>query len=112
MVEIDLNATNRERAVFGDDASVFNPNRELQPGVWRWGLSFGLGMHACIGQDLAAGMDSLDGAKSDDHLYGLVPVAVRAVLAAQGRPDPNNPAQIDPKNTRNYWGTYPVVFQR
>ena len=109
-VEIDLNAANRERAIFGDDPDAFDPNRELPPGVWRWGLSFGLGMHACIGQDLAAGMDSLGGANVDDHLYGLVPVAVHAVLAANGRPDPAHPAQLDPNNTRSYWGKYPVVF--
>ncbi len=109
-VEIDLNTANREQAVFGDDPDAFDPNRELPAGVWRWGLSFGLGMHACIGQDLAAGMDSLGGVNADDHLYGLVPVAVNAVIAANGRPDPMNPAQLDPNNTRSYWGTYPVVF--
>ena len=46
----------------------------------------------------------------EDHLYGLVAVAVGAVLAAGGRPDPNDPPQLDPNNTRGYWGTYPVMF--
>ncbi len=111
-VEIDLNAANREPSVFGENPELFNPNRELPPGVWRWGLSFGLGMHACIGQDLAAGMDALGGVDDADHLYGLVPVAVHAVLRADGRPDPTNPAQLDANNTRNYWGIYPVGFGR
>jgi cytochrome P450 len=110
-VEIDLNAANREAGVFGEAPNEFNPNRELPAGIWRWGLSFGLGMHACIGQDLAAGMDALGGVDVDDHLYGLVPVAVHAVIAAQGRPDPAHPAQLDPNNTRGYWGTYPVMFE-
>ena len=48
----------------------------------------------------------------DDHLYGLVPVAVRALLDAGGRPDPEDPPTLDPDSTRGYWGRYPVVFGR
>jgi hypothetical protein len=82
----------------------------LEPGVAPWGLSFGLGMHACIGQDLAAGVDPMGRPVGDDHLYGLVPVAIRTLLDAGGRPDPTDPASIDPDSTRGYWGRYPVVF--
>ena len=112
-VEIDLNAANREESIFGENPNVFNPDRDLAPGVWRWGLSFGLGMHACIGQDLAAGMDAALSAgmhSTEDHLYGLVPVALKAILDAGATLDPSNPPLLDPKNTRGYWGTYPVVF--
>lgn len=109
-VVIDLMAVNRDRTIFADQAEIFDPARRLLPGVAPWGLSFGLGMHACIGQDLAAGTDAMGQAPSEDHLYGLVPVAVAAVLAAGGQPDPANPPRLDPNNTRGYWGTYPVVF--
>jgi cytochrome P450 len=111
-VTIDLHAANRDPLAFGDRPDAFDPHRELPPGVAPWGLSFGLGMHACIGQDLAAGVDPLGRAIDDEHLYGLVPVAVRAVLAAGGRPDPSDPPTIDPDSSRGYWGAYPVVFDR
>ena len=107
---IDLMAVNRDPEVFGDDAGVFDPHRVLEPGVAPWGLSFGLGMHACIGQDLAAGLDPMGRPIDDDHLYGLVPVAIRALLDAGGRPDPAEPPTMDPDSSRGYWGTYPVVF--
>lgn len=108
-VVIDLMAANRDPSVFGDDADRFDPHRALPAGVGPWGLSFGLGMHACIGQQLAAGSDlHPDGEES--HLYGLVPVAVRAFLEAGGRPDPDHPAQLDPASARGYWASYPVVF--
>ncbi|MEC8974720.1 MAG: cytochrome P450, partial [Actinomycetota bacterium] len=55
-VVIDLEAVNRDRELFGEDAEKFNPDRELPDGVSPWGLSFGQGMHACIGQDLAVGL--------------------------------------------------------
>ena len=62
-------------------------------------------MHACIGQELAAGVPD-DG--EGDRLYGLVPVAVQAVLAAGARPDPDRPPVLDPESARGYWATYPV----
>ena len=107
---IDLMAVNRDPSVFGPDADRFDPHRALPGGIAPWGLSFGLGMHACIGQDLAAGADPMGASVSDDHLYGLVPVAVRAALDRGVRPDPADPPFVDPENTRGYWGRYPVVF--
>jgi cytochrome P450 len=110
-VTIDLMAANRDPEVFGTDPEAFDPHRTLAAGVAPWGLSFGLGMHACIGQDLAAGVDPGDGSSADDdHLFGLVPVAVRAVLDAGGAPDPDDPPAVDPESSRGYWGRYPVVF--
>lgn len=111
-VTVDLMSANRDPAAFGPGADRFDPHRELPAGVAPWGLSFGLGMHACIGQDLAAGIDPMGNKVSDDHLYGLVPVAVRAVLDAGARPVPSDPPFIDPDNTRGYWGRYPVTFSR
>lgn len=110
-VVIDLNAVNRDPSVFGDDADRFDPSRALPQGVAPWGLSFGLGMHACIGQELAVGVDD-ETTTEGDRLYGLVPVAVRAVLDAGGRPDPERPARLDPESERGYWAAYPVVFAR
>jgi cytochrome P450 len=110
MVVIDLMAANRDPAVFGDRAGDFDPHRRLPPGVAPWGLSFGLGMHACIGQELAAGRDPLADPDDHDHLYGLVPVAVQAVLTAGARPDPDDPPRLDPDSARGYWERYPVVF--
>ncbi|MCB9371457.1 MAG: cytochrome P450 [Microthrixaceae bacterium] len=109
-VVIDLMAANRDPAAFGDDVEGFDPDRELPPGVARWGLSFGLGMHACIGQDLAAGVEPGPDGPGADHLYGLVPVAVRAALDAGARPDPEHPARLDPDSARGYWSAYPVLL--
>lgn len=107
---IDLMAVNRDPSVFGPNADDFDPRRPLPSGVAPWGLSFGLGMHACIGQDLAAGVDPLGRDVDEAHLYGLVPVAVRAVLDAGAAPDPDDPPTLDPDTTRGYWGRYPVRF--
>jgi cytochrome P450 len=109
-VVVDLMSVNRDPRIFGENAGSFDPHRTLPDGVARFGLSFGLGMHACIGQELAAGIEARDDLVDDDHLYGLVTIAAHAVLAAGVRPDPDEPPQIDPHSERGYWARYPVEF--
>lgn len=109
-VVIDLLAVNRDRSVFGDDAETFDPLRTLPPGVAPYGLSFGLGMHACIGQDMAAGLLAADGADLDDHLFGLVPQAVQWLFDHGCRRDPDDAPEMDASTTRPYFGRYPVLL--
>ena len=109
-VTIDLMAANRDPSIFGDAADAFDPHRTVADGQPRWGLSFGLGMHACIGQDLAAGLTIPDVGPGPDHLFGLVPVAIEAVLGAGVALDPDDPPELDPTSDRGYWARYPVRF--
>ena len=107
-VVIDLLSVNRDVSVFGPDAEDFNPTRSLPDGVPPYGLSFGSGMHACIGQDLAAGLafDSSEGTA----LVGLVPQAVQALFDRGVRRDPTDPPVMDESTTRPYFGRYPVLL--
>lgn len=111
-IVIDLLQINRDPSVFGDDAEAFNPYRKVPDGVPPWGMSFGGGMHACIGQDLAAGVLAFDDDDAHDHLFGLVPVAVQTMFDNGCRPDPSDPPEMDASTTRPYFGRYPVVFER
>ncbi len=111
-VIIDLMSANRDVTAFGPTAHRHDPHRELPAGVAPWGLSFGLGMHACIGQELAAGTDVAVGADEHDRLYGLVPVAVQAMLEAGAGRDRQHPPMRDPESERGYWSDYPVLFLR
>jgi cytochrome P450 len=111
-VVIDLIAANRDTDVWGPDADRFDPHRTIPDGANAWGMSFGGGRHACIGQELDGGLEVLDGADPAEHLYGTVPATVSAFLAAGGRPDPDRPATLDPNTQRKHFSTYPVVFDR
>ena len=111
-VVIDLVQVNRDRSVFGDDAEEFNPERKLPPSVPEYGLSFGLGMHACIGKELAAGILNENSSDSDSHLNGVVTLAVQSMLANGCRPDPNDPPQMNASTSRPYFGRYPVIFDK
>jgi cytochrome P450 len=109
-VVIDLATVNRDTSVFGPDAGEFNPHRQLPDRVAPYGLSFGHGMHACIGQDLAAGLIFDSESTMDDHLFGLVPEAVQIMFDHHVRPDPNDPPEMNPSTTRPYFGRYPVLL--
>jgi cytochrome P450 len=110
LVVIDLMGSNRDANVFGDDADQFNPNRDLSGGTAAYGLSFGLGMHACIGRNLAAGVVPRSDEPSADHQLGTITLIVQALLAHNVRPDPDRAPEMDTKTERPNWGLYPVLI--
>jgi cytochrome P450 len=109
-VVIDLISVNRDPDVFGADADRFDPHRTTPDGIPPYGLSFGSGMHACIGQDLAAGLVWHPDDSLDEHIFGLVPEAVQVLFDHGARPDPDDPPEMDTSTARPYFGRYPVVF--
>lgn len=110
LVTIDLMSVNRSANIFGDTASEFNPHRVIEtPNVAPWGLSFGHGMHACIGQELAAGLSERS-EETSEFEYGLATVAVQAMFDRNVVPNPKLPAKMDTTTKRPYWGSYHVIF--
>jgi len=108
-VVLDLTAANTDPDVFGDNAADFDPERTLPEGVAPWGMSFGGGMHACVGAELDGGLDPAAGVNAD-HLYGTVAIVAHAFFSAGGRRDPAHAPQLDPNSTRAHFSSYPVVF--
>lgn len=117
-VVIEVAKANRDPSLWGESADAFDPFRSLADGVMPWGLSFGHGVHACLGQELAGGLECPFGPDGvalvdpDQHLYGSITVMARAILAAGARRDPSDPPHLDSTTTRHVWGRYPVVFHR
>lgn len=109
-VVIDLMAVNRDPDVWGAEAATFDPDRDVPSGVAPSGLSFGHGMHHCIGSDLAAGAALRPGQADDQRLWGLVPVAVQWLFDHGCRAHPTEAPEPDESTSRPYFGRYPVVF--
>ena len=109
-VVLDLSAANRDVSVFGADAAEYNPHREVPDGIQRWGMSFGGGMHACVGAELDGGLEIDVERAATDQLYGTVAVMAHAFLRAGGRQDPDDPPELDPNSTRTHYSRYPVLF--
>ena len=106
----DIYSANRETSVFGEDATEFNPYRKIPPGVWPFGLTFGFGMHACMGRDLDGGVVPRGDTRADDHQYGIVMLFTEALLRHGARRDPANPPAPDASTERPNWGRYPVLL--
>jgi len=110
-ITISVHDANRDPIVFPGHADRFDPYREVGDGVAPWGLSFGHGTHACLGQELASGLEpdeALD--HQHNHLLGSVAVMAGVMLRAGARPDPHDPARLDATTTRIVWERYPVRF--
>ena len=110
LVTIDLLSANRDKKIFGPDAAQFNPYRQTEKGSSPYGLSFGLGMHACIGRTLAAGVTPKPDSDPLDHQYGTITLIASALLEHGARPDSDNPPEMDKKTERPNWGYYPVIL--
>jgi cytochrome P450 len=112
IVALDLVAANRDPEVFGPDADAFVPGRPLPEDVAPWGLSFGHGVHACLGQELAGGLAPDPDDDTDRHLLGSIVVMARALLQRGARHDPADPPERDATTTRDAYARYPVLLDR
>jgi len=110
-VQMDLWTANRQQDVFGADADVFNPHRRIPLGHEPFGLTFGTGVHTCLGRDLDGGVVPRGAVDPDAHQYGIITLIIKALLAAGARPDPDRPAELATHTERQNWGRYPVLFR-
>jgi cytochrome P450 len=118
MVFLDLDAANTDSGVFGKDAAEFNPDRAVSSAARRFGLSFGGGIHTCIGRTLALGIvedspaEAPHGTDPGSGLYGTVPHLVHRLLGLGVYFDPARPAIRDQTTNRRKWLSMPLVLER
>jgi cytochrome P450 len=113
MVVLDFDAGNRDVKVFGADANIFDPDREIPAGVHRWGLSFGGGPHICPGRAVAGGLPQprIGTELGDGHLFGLVATMVQAIVRHEPERHPAKPQARDDRTERfTRWDEYWVIF--
>jgi cytochrome P450 len=110
VISVDLMAANRDTAIFGADAGEYNPHRPAPRGASPYGLSFGMGMHSCIGLNLAAGMLPRADTRPDEHQLGTVALIVGALLAHGARSDPEHVGVVDHSTIRHNWSSYPMLL--
>lgn len=110
---LDLASANRDASVFGADADRFDPHRARpQRPAQPYGLTFGAGVHMCLGKDLDGGVvaDADAQVAPPAHQFGIVSKLIDALLRNGTRPDSANAPRIDTHSQRSNWGVYPVLF--
>lgn len=110
-VVVNMRQANRNPELFGQDSESYNPHREVSGGKTPYGLSMGYGMHACIGRNLAIGVEPRPSSTPEEHQYGTVPLIVEALLRFGVQRDPDGEPKKDETITRITWSEYPVVFK-
>ena len=113
-VIVDMERANRDRGVWGPDADEFRPDRVIPDDAAPWGLTFGHGIHACLGMELAGGMaPELDASGAVDpstHVYGAITTMASMLFARGLERNPERPAVLDSSTVRTVFSAYPVVF--
>lgn len=109
-VVLDFAAANRQRDLFGPTADEFDPDRIYPEGIPSWGLTFGFGMHMCLGRDLDGGVLPGPGTDPSKHQYGIVTQLIRTLLDREVRADPERPAVQDVNTLRKNFASYPVLL--
>jgi cytochrome P450 len=92
---------NLDESVFGSDAHIFNPHRELPRSIPRYGTTFGSGAHQCLGLRMVLGNDGVGG-----HAYVL-----RMLIDAGTEPDSASPPVLE-ASEREAYVAYPVIFTK
>lgn len=112
MVEFRLAESNRDTAIYGADAAVFNPERDVRPPYPPFGHTFGTGVHTCLGRDLDGGIVPRADADPRTHQYGTITLFLRDLFGRGARQDPDDPPRPATHTARPNWGHYPIVFDK
>jgi cytochrome P450 len=110
-IAIDLLGCNTDISVFGADAAVFRPGRELPDGVPRYGLSFGAGRHVCPGRSVVTANGPVASRDSGHELLRAVARIVSRLHECGMQADRTRKPVVATSYQRRY-EFYPVKFTR
>jgi cytochrome P450 len=109
MVALHAPPANVQTEVFGDDARYFNPWREVPKGMQPWGMTFGIGIHSCLGRNLVTGIMN----KGDDK-HGTHGTAVRILMALYklgAGLDPDNSPKRPEESLHDTYESVPMILR-
>jgi cytochrome P450 len=99
---------NRDTEVFGPGADQFNPYRESPSGVKAWGLSFGAGVHTCIGRSLVTGFGA--DVSEPDRAVGVMARILERLFAHGLCIDTERPASFLSTAHTDAYETFPITL--
>jgi cytochrome P450 len=106
LVRIDIRAANRDQTVFGSDADEFDPHRQSRI-PRRYGISFGGGIHMCIGLEFTTGNQS---GPEEERTVGMVIHILRELFEAKIELDPDDLPRMKSNTTQHTYVSFPVLF--
>jgi cytochrome P450 len=110
MIALRVPPANLEDGVFGAHGDRFNPYREAPVGVQPWGMTFGVGIHACLGRNLVTGMKNAGDQKYGTH--GTIVRIVKALYDLGAEFDPSDPPARPVGSFHDTYERMPVILRR
>jgi len=108
-IALFFSAANRDASLFGQDVEEFNPHRPFSRKPPPWGLTFGAGVHTCIGRALVTGLSrSYD---DTDPTLGTIVGVLSALYRAGAELDPANPPRRNTESYHDAFASMPIVFR-
>ena len=111
-VEFRLAVANRDKQIFGKDADDFNPERKINGSIPPFGLTFGTGVHACLGRELDGGALPRENVDPSRHQYGIVVLFLQRLFELGATLSTDEKPLKATKTERPNWGYYPIVFKK
>jgi cytochrome P450 len=109
-IALYFSEANRDAALFGLDVLQFNPHRPFSRRPPPWGLTFGAGVHTCIGRALVTGLShSYD---DTDPTLGTILGVLTALYRAGAELDPTNAPKRNTDSYHDAFASLPIVFRR
>ncbi len=109
MVALHAPPANVQSEVFGPDARKFNPWREIPKGMQPWGMTFGIGVHSCLGRNLVTGMMNKGDEKHGTH--GTAVRLMKALYSLGAELDPLHPPQRPRDTMHDTYDSVPVILR-
>jgi CoA:oxalate CoA-transferase len=109
MVALHAPPANVQAEVFGEDARYFNPYREVPKGMQPWGMTFGLGVHSCLGRNLVTGIQNKGDEKHGTH--GTAVRVMKALYDLGAELDPENPPKRQADTLHDQFESMPMILR-
>ena len=110
-LKLDLASANKDVAVFGEDADVFNPIRQIKMKKSQlFGLTFGAGVHHCVGRDLDGGIRIPNQRESHMPQFGIITRVLVSLFENGMRLHPEKISKKETHTSRDQWKCFPVTI--
>lgn len=101
---------NYEEGLFGTDPETFNPYRKPTGNVQNWGMTFGAGVHMCLGRSLVTGVYNRP---SDSAGTEGTMVKILKELYSKGLElDPDRPPQRSTTTYNDVYDSVPIILRK
>lgn len=109
-IALFFSSANRDPGLFGADFENFNPHRPFTRKPPPWGLTFGSGVHTCIGRALVTGLSrSYD---DTEPTRGTIVGVLSALYRAGAELDPAHPPRRNTDSYHDAFASMPIILRK